>query len=262
MAGMAGMAAGRSDFVFRAGFTLVALSCLAATALQLAAFAQLAVPVGAWYLPLVYFAHPLPSVLRPHLPGLLNTLLLFALAALVLRRIALLLRARAFTMPPSYAGAPRLLPGAGDVPLGQARRPARLRPDAGTGREASKVLAANQGLYNGFLAAGLALGADSWAAAASASRCSSWPACWWPACTARRPPAARSCSCRRCRRRSGWCCCCSPLDARLTEQRNPRSAASTRWTTLEIVDLINAEDRLVAPGGRRRSASRSPAPST
>jgi hypothetical protein len=117
MAGMAGMAAGRSDFVFRAGFTLVALSCLAATALQLAAFAQLAVPVGAWYLPLVYFAHPLPSVLRPHLPGLLNTLLLFALAALVLRRIALLLRARAFTMPPSYAGAPWKMMAAGLMAL-------------------------------------------------------------------------------------------------------------------------------------------------
>ncbi|WP_332826812.1 N-acetylmuramic acid 6-phosphate etherase [Ramlibacter sp.] len=37
-----------------------------------------------------------------------------------------------------------------------------------------------------------------------------------------------------------------PLDARLTEQRNPRSARIDQMATLEIVDLINSEDRLVA----------------
>ncbi len=37
-----------------------------------------------------------------------------------------------------------------------------------------------------------------------------------------------------------------PLDARLTEQRNPRSARIDQLSTLEIVDLINAEDRVVA----------------
>ncbi|HEY8485558.1 MAG TPA: N-acetylmuramic acid 6-phosphate etherase [Longimicrobiales bacterium] len=37
-----------------------------------------------------------------------------------------------------------------------------------------------------------------------------------------------------------------PLDPRLTEQRNPRSARIDQLTTLEIVDLINAEDRMVA----------------
>jgi len=37
-----------------------------------------------------------------------------------------------------------------------------------------------------------------------------------------------------------------PLDARLTEQRNPRSTRIDQLSTLEIVDLINAEDRLVA----------------
>ena len=37
-----------------------------------------------------------------------------------------------------------------------------------------------------------------------------------------------------------------PLDARLTEQRNPRSTRIDQLATLEIVDLINAEDRLVA----------------
>jgi N-acetylmuramic acid 6-phosphate etherase len=37
-----------------------------------------------------------------------------------------------------------------------------------------------------------------------------------------------------------------PLDARLTEQRNPRSTRIDQMATLEIVDLINAEDRLVA----------------
>ncbi len=35
-------------------------------------------------------------------------------------------------------------------------------------------------------------------------------------------------------------------DPRLTEQRNPRSARIDRLSTLEIVDLINAEDRAVA----------------
>lgn len=38
----------------------------------------------------------------------------------------------------------------------------------------------------------------------------------------------------------------SPLDRRLTEQRNPRSARIDELTTLEIVDLVNAEDRMVA----------------
>jgi N-acetylmuramic acid 6-phosphate etherase len=37
-----------------------------------------------------------------------------------------------------------------------------------------------------------------------------------------------------------------PLDARLTEQRNPRSTRIDQLSSLEIVDLINAEDRLVA----------------
>lgn len=37
-----------------------------------------------------------------------------------------------------------------------------------------------------------------------------------------------------------------PLDRRLTEQRNPRSARIDELSTLDIVDLINAEDRMVA----------------
>ncbi|MFP4623319.1 MAG: N-acetylmuramic acid 6-phosphate etherase [Gemmatimonadota bacterium] len=35
-------------------------------------------------------------------------------------------------------------------------------------------------------------------------------------------------------------------DARLTERRNPRSARIDQLSTLEVVDLINAEDRMVA----------------
>jgi N-acetylmuramic acid 6-phosphate etherase len=37
-----------------------------------------------------------------------------------------------------------------------------------------------------------------------------------------------------------------PLDARLTEQRNPRSNRIDQLSTIRIVDLINAEDRIVA----------------
>ncbi|HXD42966.1 MAG TPA: N-acetylmuramic acid 6-phosphate etherase [Ramlibacter sp.] len=37
-----------------------------------------------------------------------------------------------------------------------------------------------------------------------------------------------------------------PLDARLTEQRNPLSTRIDQLSTMEIVDLINAEDRMVA----------------
>jgi N-acetylmuramic acid 6-phosphate etherase len=37
-----------------------------------------------------------------------------------------------------------------------------------------------------------------------------------------------------------------PLDARVTEQRNPRSTRIDQLSTIEIVDLINAEDRMVA----------------
>lgn len=47
-------------------------------------------------------------------------------------------------------------------------------------------------------------------------------------------------------------------DARLTEQRNPRSAELDRMSTQEIVDLINAEDRLVAEavGAEREAIAR------
>jgi len=41
-----------------------------------------------------------------------------------------------------------------------------------------------------------------------------------------------------------------PLDPRLTEQRNPRSTRIDRLTTIEVVDLINAEDRMVAEAVR------------
>src|SRR5262245_15710201 len=37
-----------------------------------------------------------------------------------------------------------------------------------------------------------------------------------------------------------------PLDPRLTEQRNPRSSDIDQLSTIDIVDLINAEDRMVA----------------
>jgi len=40
-------------------------------------------------------------------------------------------------------------------------------------------------------------------------------------------------------------------DPRLTEQRNPRTARIDLATTLEIVDLLNAEDALVAPAVHR-----------
>ncbi|MBI4408547.1 MAG: N-acetylmuramic acid 6-phosphate etherase [Gemmatimonadetes bacterium] len=38
----------------------------------------------------------------------------------------------------------------------------------------------------------------------------------------------------------------TPFDPRLTEQRNPRSMRIDQLSTLEIVDLINAEDRMIA----------------
>src|SRR5512143_2048697 len=38
----------------------------------------------------------------------------------------------------------------------------------------------------------------------------------------------------------------TPRDPRLTEQRNPRSMRIDQLSPLEIVDLINAEDRMVA----------------
>jgi N-acetylmuramic acid 6-phosphate etherase len=49
-----------------------------------------------------------------------------------------------------------------------------------------------------------------------------------------------------------------PLDPRLTEQRNPRSTRIDQLSTLEIVDLINAEDRIIATavGEERRQIAR------
>ena len=46
-----------------------------------------------------------------------------------------------------------------------------------------------------------------------------------------------------------------PLDSRLTEQRNPRSLRIDQLSTIEIVDLINAEDRMIAGAvGEEREA--------
>ena len=46
-----------------------------------------------------------------------------------------------------------------------------------------------------------------------------------------------------------------PIDPRLTEQRNPRSRRIDQLSPLEIVDLINAEDRMVAVAvGEEREA--------
>ena len=49
-----------------------------------------------------------------------------------------------------------------------------------------------------------------------------------------------------------------PLDPRLTEQRNPATAEIDRLSPLEIVDVINAEDRKVAPAvqAERKSVAR------
>jgi N-acetylmuramic acid 6-phosphate etherase len=45
------------------------------------------------------------------------------------------------------------------------------------------------------------------------------------------------------------------MDARLTEQRNPRSRRIDQLSTIEIVDLINAEDRMIAVAvGEEREA--------
>jgi N-acetylmuramic acid 6-phosphate etherase len=44
-----------------------------------------------------------------------------------------------------------------------------------------------------------------------------------------------------------------PVDPRLTEQRNPRSMRIDQLSTLEIVELINAEDRMVAEAVREES---------
>lgn len=49
-----------------------------------------------------------------------------------------------------------------------------------------------------------------------------------------------------------------PLDPRLTEQRNPRSSRIDQLSTIAIVDLINAEDRMVpaAVGEERQQIAR------
>ncbi|HEU4453864.1 MAG TPA: N-acetylmuramic acid 6-phosphate etherase [Longimicrobium sp.] len=49
-----------------------------------------------------------------------------------------------------------------------------------------------------------------------------------------------------------------PLDPRLTEQRNPQTAEIDRLSSLEIVDVINAEDQKVAPAvhAERRNIAR------
>ena len=49
-----------------------------------------------------------------------------------------------------------------------------------------------------------------------------------------------------------------PLDPRLTEQRNPSTAEIDRLSSLEIVDVINAEDHRVAPAvhAERRNIAR------
>ncbi len=81
-----------------------------------------------------------------------------------------------------------------DTPRGH--KTFRLTPEFAN---ASKVLAANQGLYNGFLAAGLIWGFIS-APPVFRSRFSSCCAWRLPASTARQRSAERFCSSRPCRR--------------------------------------------------------------
>jgi putative membrane protein len=78
-------------------------------------------------------------------------------------------------------------------------RPAGLKAFGLTAEKAadSAVLAANQGLYNGFLAAGLVWGLVHGAPGfGSRSRCFSCSASSWPGSMAPSAPAGRSCSCR------------------------------------------------------------------
>ena len=97
------------------------------------------------------------------------------------------------------AAAP-LVPGPRDVPLGQAARPEDLPPDARGTRPRSKVLAANQGLYGGFLAAGLLWGLLARRGAGFDIKV------FFLACVVvaglygAATVGGRSCSCRRCRR--------------------------------------------------------------
>ena len=66
-----------------------------------------------------------------------------------------------------------------EKPIGM--RTFRLTPERA---RATKVLAANQGLYNGFLVAGLlwACGSRPTTTACARSSSAAW---WWPACSAR-----------------------------------------------------------------------------
>ena len=74
----------------------------------------------------------------------------------------------------------------------RARKALGLTPEFVT---VTKVLAAKQGLYKGFLAAGLLWGC-TWGRLASRSRFSSWCECWWRDFTGRRRRISGSCSFR------------------------------------------------------------------
>ena len=102
-----------------------------------------------------------------------------------------------------------------DTPAG--RKAFSLTPEFAA---ASKTLAANQGLYNGFLAAGLIwgiyLGDAGFQMKAFFLICVSSPAC-----SAARRSAARSCSCRRCRRSWRSSCWSPGADGRPLAWREP-----------------------------------------
>lgn len=72
----------------------------------------------------------------------------------------------------------------------------------------TKVLAANQGLYNGFLAAGLLWGLYLGSAGFSI-KVFFCCACWWQGCMALQQPTSAFCSFKSFRRRLGSCCCTS-----------------------------------------------------
>lgn len=85
-------------------FGAVGLSSLFFTAIWALDMSGIQVNLGGWTTMLRMFGHPVPEILSFKIPNGINFILCVGLAALILRRLFLMLKARSLSAPASYSG--------------------------------------------------------------------------------------------------------------------------------------------------------------
>lgn len=101
---------GMRNRIYFVGFAIVAICTLTYALATLLSFGGVQVPTGSlWYDMAELLAHPIPLTVRYFLPDAINYLMLFVLAALVLRRLLRCAHARSLNAPANLGRVPSAL---------------------------------------------------------------------------------------------------------------------------------------------------------